>query len=116
MSEILLLGGKVSKQSLPEVLPPSGPGGPALKRLMLPQGELAQLWDADEGMRYLAFIELKAGTVRGNHYHKNKEEWVYMMSGQVRLVVEEVDSKKREEVNIKKGDLVFIRTGVAHAL
>jgi quercetin dioxygenase-like cupin family protein len=116
MSEILLLGGKVRKQALAVVQPPSGADSPTLKRLMLPQGELAQFYDGEEGIRYIAQIELQARSVRGNHYHKVKEEWVYLISGEVNLIVEDLESKTRESTTLAAGDLLFIKTGVVHAL
>jgi quercetin dioxygenase-like cupin family protein len=116
MVEIALLGGKVTKRELPIVHPASTPGSPALKRLMLPQGELAQFYDGEQGIKYIAQIELQAGSVRGNHFHKVKQEWVYMMSGEVMLIVEHLDSNTRESVQLKAGDLAFIQTGVVHAL
>ncbi len=83
---------------------------------MLPQGELAQFYDGDEGIRYIAQIELQSGSVRGNHYHKAKCEWVYMMSGEVTLIVEDLESNRRETMQLISGDLAFIQTGVVHAL
>ena len=96
MTELTFLGGRVIKRSLPVVRPPFNPDAPALKRLLLPQGELAQFYDGEEPMRYLAYIELQAGAVRGNHYHKIKEEWIYMIRGEAGLVIEDVESKTRE--------------------
>jgi protein-L-isoaspartate(D-aspartate) O-methyltransferase len=116
MSEILLLGGKVRKQALAVVPSPSGPDSATLKRLMLPQGELAQFYDGEEGIRYIAQIELQAGSVRGNHYHKIKDEWVYLISGEVNLIVEDLESKARESAMLMAGDLAFIRIGIVHAL
>jgi mannose-6-phosphate isomerase-like protein (cupin superfamily) len=116
MPETRLLNGKVLKQALPLFQLPLGPAAPTLKRLLLPQGELAQFYDADEGMRYLAFIELLAGQVRGNHYHKVKEELVYIIRGEVWLSVADVNSQERASVVLQAGDLVVIRTGIAHAI
>ena len=116
MVEIALLDGKVTKCTLPLVQPSSTPDSRTLKRLMLPQGELAQFYDGDEGIRYIAQIELQAGSVRGNHYHKVKQEWVYMMSGEVTLIVEDVESKVQESTLLTAGDIVFIQTEVIHAL
>ena len=114
--EIRLLSGKVTKRTLPVVRPSSTPDSRTLKRLMLPQGELAQFYDGDEGIRYIAQIELQDGSVRGNHYHKMKHEWVYMMSGEVTLVLEDLESRTRETVSLLAGDLAFIQTCVVHAL
>ncbi len=83
---------QVTVWTLPQVQP--GPAGAELllKRVMLPQGELAQFHDSDEPMRYIAAIELKAGTIRGNHYHKIKREYVYVLSGRLTLVLQKLGS------------------------
>lgn len=116
MNEAKILSGKVTKQSLPTVQPPSGPETPVLKRLALPQGELAQFYDGKAGIRYIAFIELLAGNPRGNHYHKQKEEWIYLLRGALSLILEDVASKERSTTSLMAGDLVKISTGVAHTL
>lgn len=116
MNETTYLAGKVLKQALPVARNRTEAVGLAMKRLLLPQGELAQFHDADDPVRYIAFIELCAGGVRGNHYHKLKEEILYVIRGEVRLIVEEVNSKQRETVSLQAGDRVVIRPGIAHAL
>ena len=116
MSEFKFLNGKVRKQSLFEFKLPVPADAPTVKRLLLPQGELAQFYDANDGIRYLAFIELLPGTVRGNHYHKIKEEWVYLIHGEVVLIAEDLETKTRESLPLKAGDLAVIQTGIAHAL
>jgi mannose-6-phosphate isomerase-like protein (cupin superfamily) len=110
------LSGKVCKRTLPQFEVPPGPNAPALKRLLLPQGELAQLHDGDEPIQYLAFIELRAGTVRGNHFHKFKKEYCYILQGEILLVVEDTESKSRESLQLVAGQLVTILPGVAHSL
>jgi len=114
--ESTVLDGRVAKWSLPALELPLGPDAPALKRLRLPQGELAQFYDADEGIRYLAFIELLPGQVRGNHYHRVKEELLYVIRGEVVLCVADIESKARADVTLRAGDLAVIRTRIAHAL
>ena len=115
MTESTFLSGKVFKRSLPVVQPPSS-DNPPLKRLLLPQGELAQFYDADQPIRYLAYIELQAASVRGNHYHKVKEEWIYLIQGAVLLLVEDIESKAKASVALEAGDIAFILPGIAHAL
>src|SRR5271168_1799072 len=97
MAQSSFLNGKVIQQSLPMVRVPAGPDSPVLKRLQLPQGELAQIYDAEDGIRYMAVLELRSDTVRGNHYHKVKREMVYVLEGEVLLVVEDVESLARAE-------------------
>ncbi len=114
--EISLLAGKVIKKSLPLLAPPAGADAPLLKRLALPQGELAQFYDSDRGIRYMAFIELLPGKPRGNHYHRAKEELLYIITGRIELVLEDVETKARETAILEPGDLAVIQTGIAHAL
>ena len=116
MEELRLLSGKVSKRSLPVVKPPFGPEAPDLKRLMLPQGELAQFFNGEQPIQYIAFIELQPGSARGNHYHKVKTEWVYLIRGTMRLLVQDIETNVCESTTLQSGDLTLIQTGVAHAL
>ena len=115
MSESTFLCGKVARWSLPVIQSPSGEGLPLLKRLLLAQGELAQFYDADEGIRYIAAIELRDGAVRGNHYHDRKEEWLYVIIGEVSLLLVDVETQARATVPLRAGDLAVVHTGVAHA-
>ncbi len=116
MAETEYLAGAVRKWSLPVINGRPGPDAPALKRLLLPQGELAQVHDADEGIRYMAVIETRVGHARGNHYHKVKQERIYVLRGELSVVVEDVQTKACVSVPMQTGDLLLIRTGVAHAL
>ena len=114
MSEFSFLSGRVLKKSLPVFRPPIGASTSPIKRLLLPQGELAQFYDSDEPVRYIAYIEFCAGGARGNHFHNIKEEWVYLIEGEIVLTVEDVESKARESFSMQAGDLVFVPKGVAH--
>jgi hypothetical protein len=116
MAEISLLSGKVRKQALPTLGHGSSTHAILLKRLLLAQGELAQFHDSDIPIHYLACIELRAGQVRGNHYHEIKEERIYVMQGALDLVLEDIDSRRREILPLQTGDLAVIQPRVAHAL
>jgi quercetin dioxygenase-like cupin family protein len=116
MAETEYLAGRVVKWSLPVISGRPGPDAPMLKRLLLPQGELAQVHDSEEGIRYLAFIETRSGSVRGNHYHKIKEERIYVLQGELLVLVEDVETKARASVPLRTGELLLIQTVVAHLL
>jgi hypothetical protein len=116
MAEFEYLAGQVVKRSLPCITGRPGPDVPVLKRLLLPQGELAQVHDSDEGIRYLAVIETRAGCVRGNHYHKVKQERIYVLQGELLVAVEDVQTKARASVPLQTGDLLLLPPGIAHAL
>jgi|SRR5579862_1468826 len=116
MHQRTLLEGAVTVWTLPQVEPGPAGAGLLLKRVMLPQGELAQFHDSDEAMRYIAAIELKAGTVRGNHYHKIKREYVYVLSGRLTLALQKLETGVRDSSDISAGDLVSIPPKIIHAL
>jgi mannose-6-phosphate isomerase-like protein (cupin superfamily) len=110
------LGGKVLKRTLPLISAPPSPDAPRLKRLALPQGELAHFYDGPDGIQYLAFLDLRAGAVRGNHYHHHKHEFFYLISGEVDLVVQDLQSNEKASLTLHAGDLTVIPTGIAHAI
>lgn len=111
-----LLGGKVVVRSLPVLGNRPSDGAPALKRLMLPQGELAQFYDNDEPIRYLAFVEIHPGHARGNHYHQVKEEHIYLIAGELELLIYDIDVGTRCAITLRAGDCVAIQPRVAHTL
>jgi len=43
-------------------------------------------------------ITITQGCVKGNHYHKAKEEWLISLQGKVRVVLKELSTEKTEEV------------------
>ena len=114
MTESTYLNSRVIKRALPvfQGRPPSN--APKMKRLFLAQGELAQIYDGAEGIRYLASVELRAGAVRGNHYHNIKDEVIYVIQGEILLVVEDILSKERASFNLCNGELAVIPVRIAH--
>ncbi len=108
------LDGRVLKRSLEPFTPPLPPDAPVLKRLNLAQGELAHFWNGEEPIRYIASLELRAGTERGNHYHVHKRECIYVISGKISVAVEDPASRRHDNFVLQGGDLAVIDTGIAH--
>lgn len=115
MDETVFFDGRVRKRSLPVFRGQPPPEAPAPKRLLLAQGELANFYDHPEGIRYLAFLELRLGGIRGNHFHRKKLEHLYLISGRVLLGVKEDENGKLISFPINAGDLVTIEPGICHA-
>jgi len=115
MTETSFLSGKVIKRTLPVIQGRPGSGAPMLKRLFLAQGELAQVYDGADGIRYLAYVELRSDAIRGNHYHEVKEEVIYVIDGEILLMVEDPVSKERVSFPLVSGELTIIPVGIAHA-
>jgi mannose-6-phosphate isomerase-like protein (cupin superfamily) len=112
---ISLWNGKVRKISLPVFDNPAESAPTEPKRLRLGQGELAQIFTGSPGIHYLAALELRAGTLRGNHSHERKHEFVYVISGRMEIVCEETKAHHQERFICQAGDLVEIAPGIAHA-
>ncbi len=70
------------------------------------------------GQIYLAIIA--PGTLRGNHYHKTKDEYFAIMSGSVSVVLEDISTGERAEFAMEsaKEKITRLRVGpnVAHAI
>jgi len=112
------LGGAVRRLRLPVVANASPAEAHEPKRLALPAGELVQLTgDGDaEAFRFLACLELRAGTVRGNHLHRRRHERFYLISGAATLHFLDPGSGGRARLELLPGDLVQVAPGIAHAL
>ena len=77
------------------------------------KGEFAQI-SYKEDIRHLAFFELKKGFFRGSHYHKEKEETFYVISGRIRAIFQDMEGPQREEHILVKGDRIRVKTNCAH--
>ena len=84
-------------------------------RLRLAQGELANLYNDPEGIRYLAFLELQPGGIRGNHFHRKKIETFYVVSGEVLVGVKETQTSDLVSFHLAAGDLLRIEPEICHA-
>ena len=115
MDELLYFGGRLRKRSLPVFHGSPPPEATAPKRLLLAQGELANFYDHPQGIRYLAFLELRPGGIRGNHFHRKKLEHLYLISGRLLLGAKENVDGELISIPMEAGDLVTIEPGICHA-
>lgn len=62
----------------------------------------------------------RKGMVRGNHYHKNWHEWFGILSGRVKVILEDVRTKKRKHITLdaKHDKYTRVETSpyIAHAM
>jgi dTDP-4-dehydrorhamnose 3,5-epimerase-like enzyme len=70
------------------------------------------------GQIYLA--TLKPGGLRGNHFHRDKSEWLCIVQGKARIALEHVETKERKELELDAGAEKIVRVkippNVAHAI
>ena len=84
------------------------------------RGWLAEILRAGEGVAP-AFGQIfvtvaPPGVTKGGHYHTRKVEWFSVIQGTARLVLYELATKRRQEVEMGEHNLVTVRIGpgVAH--
>ncbi len=65
-------------------------------------------------------VSIKPMKTRANHYHKNKEEWIALATGKVKLCLKDVDSNEYEEIILDsesiKYEIIYIPPYIAHAV
>lgn len=76
------------------------------------RGELTQL--VSNGYMQVNVLHSKAGTVRGNHYHKQCTEAFYVIEGSVSVEVQDGDICEKEIFS--KGDFFCVMPGIMHSL
>jgi len=99
---------KVFIERLPETKEMDG-----AKRWSEERGEFAQI-SYREAIGHVAVFELKEGHFRGSHFHKEKEEVFYIVSGTIRAIFMDMETKERTEHILGKGHRIRVQTGVAH--
>jgi|SRR3989344_6924210 len=82
------------------------------------RGEIFKLLDDGKTIiKSVLLITCAKGAIRANHYHKKDTHWVYLLSGSMEYTEAAIDGKGyKESVIVKKGDLVFTPSNVAHAM
>ncbi len=60
-------------------------------------------------------ITSRSGAVRGNHYHKDTIQWVYVLTGRVRVAAQ-VENQPRQEIELGPGELVRHDALEAHSV
>jgi dTDP-4-dehydrorhamnose 3,5-epimerase-like enzyme len=78
------------------------------------RGEIINVFEGR--IEHTALITSKKGTVRGNHYHKQDRQYIYLVSGAFNShSVDTRDASKRQTLPMKPGDLVETPPLIAHA-
>jgi dephospho-CoA kinase/dTDP-4-dehydrorhamnose 3,5-epimerase-like enzyme len=99
----------VYKDRIPE-------NGELISRVIKDRGELTNI--SISTANHVAYVEFPIdGVPRANHYHEEKQEYLYLIKGKVKLFIRRGGRPEEtvEEILIDEGSLVFIEPGWAHA-
>jgi mannose-6-phosphate isomerase-like protein (cupin superfamily) len=83
-------------------------------RLLSPGGELAVLADGLSSIRHLAYVELREGKPRGNHFHSRRHESFYLIKGELDLHVKDRSTGEKGDIRMRAGDLARISPEIVH--
>lgn len=108
------LDGRVTVSALPCYSGPNSDAGP--KRMLLPQGEFTLLHPACPEIRFCGLLGFPAGVSRGGHYHREKTEFLYVLSGRLHLETRHRQTGERFETDVVQGDLIRILPETDHRL
>jgi len=104
---------------LVESLPIGGPDA-AERRIFSDKGEMAQIINRpDAAIRQIVYWDIdsaRTGVDRGHHYHLRKTDRMYVIAGEVELLLEDPRTGARDTVVLRAGERVRILPGVAHAV
>ena len=85
------------------------------KRLLQDRGELALIEDG-RIFQHLGYFSLRKGKgyYRGGHYHLNKVERFYVVSGKLEIELVDLDTGEKGRVKVKTGHCVALDPNCAH--
>jgi dTDP-4-dehydrorhamnose 3,5-epimerase-like enzyme len=85
------------------------------RRLIQERGELALIEDGRQ-FRHLGYFSLRKGDglFRGGHYHVNKVEHFYVVSGRLRVRLVDLETGNKDEITVEEGQRVTIHPNCAH--
>ena len=89
---------------------------PVAKRLLFQQGELTMLSPLCPVIRQLSFLSIPKNEVRGNHYHKEKIEFLYVLRGKVNVYAKDLSTGGSARLSVGVGQVINIHPPIAHAL
>ena len=70
-----------------------------------------------DGISHIGIITFTEGAIRANHYHKESDQYDYILKGSIELRVKPADNQDapHESHVLQEGDLVFIPRNTIHA-
>ncbi len=82
------------------------------------RGVIVDILDGVE-LRHVGLLTARRGALRGNHYHRRQWQWMYLVSGQMRIFLQDLRAGPGAPVTAVEmvaGDVLSIPPLVAHAM
>ena len=82
--------------------------------------ERGNIWDflTDQEINHIGFLESKANSVRGKHYHKEQKQYTLVLNGRVKITGKNLldNNSDIEEVELGKMEMVVFPPYYYHAI
>lgn len=78
------------------------------------RGSIADILE-DEIIEHVTLITTAAGAVRGNHYHRETHQWVYIVAGALQYLTRD-EGGRLEQGTVRAGDMLYTGPMDAHAM
>jgi oxalate decarboxylase/phosphoglucose isomerase-like protein (cupin superfamily) len=78
------------------------------------RGSIADILE-DEPIEHVSVIHTRRGAVRGNHYHRETHQWVYVIEGALRCLTRDANGREVQAV-ARAGDVYYSGPYDAHAI
>ncbi len=116
MTLIQKIGKYVKIQIMPRLLTFPQPPEPLFGEISRDKGKTVLLHNGAE-MRFISVIEFKEGFgSRGNHFHKRKHEFIFVLSGKARAQFWLPGIPEENIVTVvERGHFIYVKPGCAHA-
>ena len=81
------------------------------------RGSITDIINTTDPFHHIGMITFTEGAVRANHYHKQSDQYDYVVEGKVELATKPSDDPDAniEKHILNKGDLAHIPKGIIHA-
>ena len=67
-------------------------------------------------LKNIHLVEMKPGSVRGNHRHASQREWIVICGGPCRIVLEADGESREEHISGEQPIMLTLSPGITHAI
>lgn len=80
--------------------------------------EMVKKSEITEDIRQIYIATIEPSSVRGNHYHKERVEWFFVICGQAEICLEDIKTKEKKiiETSAANPQRLTVFPGIAHAI
>lgn len=80
------------------------------------RGSITDLINTKEPVHHIGHITFTKGAIRANHYHKESDQYDYVLEGKIELATKELtEGAQVQTVILEPGDLAYVPRNVIHA-